>query len=360
MENTNTNRYATGVILSAMVVFFGGFVFIHGVFTAARSNAEFDMSYSMPRPKKALYNFFFGLEERELEYKEINPFKDKTAGGKAKTAGVGSHKDLPKIDTKKTDAKKAAQKNATTTVPKKTEVKVNIINADPQSPLVAGRASVEESIQTGGASAQGLAIAQAGVGVKRAVDTLSAAQWRSLVLGQPTKENVMKLIAGFNNKEVDSSTLYQIMNDLMQSSNTETQGLGLMIGENIPSLKSFSIVSDNYEKFDATTKKSADMYFMTYMQSSKLEILALALRSNDSQVVSRAAQVMVAGLEQVKSSQNTGAGRYDSGRGVVASNTSKSYTQFVAIFQDLVKSPDSTLAGLAQNALTQIQSLSNT
>lgn len=351
----NTNRYISGMFLAFSIIIFGGFYFFHGNLRTIRKNAEFDLSYSMPRPKGSLYNFIFGLEGREIERKEINPFKDKLAAAKNKTGVAGVRKDLPKIDAKKV----APAKPAVAAVQKKAEVKVNIVSAEPQKPLTSGR-TAEEAVPSGGLTPPVTTVSQGHGEAKKENDTLSAAQWRALVLGQPTKENVMKLISAFNNKEVEPTTLYLIMNDLMQSSNPETQGLGLMIGQNIPSLKSFSIVSDNYEKLDATTKKNADAYLMSYMQGSKLAILALALQSTDTQVVARAAQVMVAGLEQAKNGQGPTSMNRDDGRGVAASNTAKTYTQFISIFQNLIKSSDSNVAGLAQNALTKIQSLLNT
>lgn len=356
----HTNRYVTGMILAAAIIAFAGFFFLRGAVRTVR-HADFDMSYNMPRPKSALYNFFFGLEGREIERTEINPFKDKKDAKKLPDA-----KNAAKIDPKAQAAeaaKKAAQQKAAATaaaVQKKPEMKVTINNAAPTAPLVSGDLHPETQTQSGGGIGA-MPTAQANANNQAKADTLSAAQWRALVVGQPTKENVSKLINAFNNKEVDANTLYLIMNDLIQSSNTETQAMALVIAQAVPSLKSFSTVSTNYDKLDATNKKTADTYMMSYMSGSKLSILALALQSDDNQVVTHAAQVMVAGLEQAKNGQNAGGTRANSGgRGVVASGTKNTYSQFVSIFENLTKSGDSTVAGLAQNALTQIQSLSNT
>lgn len=358
----NTNRYVTGMILAAAIIAFGGFFFLRGAVRTIK-NSDFDMSYSMPRPKSALYNFFFGLEGREIERTEINPFKDKKADAKKLPDAKNAAKIDPKVQAQEA-AKKAAQQKAAAAAAaavKKPEVKVNVVNAAPSAPLQSGDLNPNTQVQTSGYVGGPVAgAAQTGEGKK---DTLSAAQWRALVVGQPTRENVTKLITAFNNKEVDSNTLHLIMNDLMQSSNADTQSMGLYIGQSIPSLKSFSVISMNYDKLDANNKKAADTILMSYMQNSKLSILAMALQSEDNQVVTHAAQVMVTGLEQAKGGQNNsnnGSVRTDGGRGVVASGTKNSYTQFVSIFQNLVKSGDSTVAGLAQNALTQIQSLSNT
>jgi len=352
------NRYVTGMILAAAIIIFGGFYFLRGAVKTV-SNAEFDMSYSMPRPKNALYNFFFGLEGREIDRQEVNPFKEKN--GTSQAAGV--RKDGPKIPAAAKTA--AAQKPAAKPViaaPAKPKLTVNATT--PAAESVRSSGEVSENNTQGGVNVMTTSypgVAQTGEEEKDK-DTLSAAQWRSLVVGQPTKENVMKLVAAFGAKDVDAGTLYTIMSDLMQSSNAETQSQGLLIGQSVPSYNSFSIVSVNYEKLDASVKKSADDYLAGYMQSSKLGILAMALQSENTQVVYHAAQAMVTGLTKVKSGQGTvtGGNRYDSVRGVVASSSGKSYSQFVSILQNLVTNGDSSVAGLAQSALTQIQALSNT
>ncbi|WP_413290080.1 hypothetical protein [Bdellovibrio sp. HCB337] len=357
---SNTNRYVSGMFLAAAIIAFGSFYFLRGAVKTVRQ-AEFDMSFSMPRPKSALYNFFFGLEGREINRKEINPFSNTDV----KTEAAGVRKDAPKIDPKKqAAAQKAAQKPILPAPPAaKPKVDVTVVG---EATATLGGDSVRsgEATQAPAPTNFQAQTTTVPVGAQTPVDKdgMSAAQWRALVVGQPTRANVLKLVSAFNNKQVDSAALYTIMNDLLQSSNPETQGLGLVIGQSVPSLRSFSIVSNSYDRLDPNVKKSADSYLATYMQTSRLSILALALQSDDSQVVLHAAQVMVAGLEKVKNGQtnpNDG-NRYDSGRGVVASGTGKTYTQFVSILQDLTTSGDSTIVGLAQNALTQIQSLSNT
>jgi len=356
----NLNRYVTGMILAATIFAFGGFYFLKGA-VRTMSQSEFDMSYNMPRPKSALYNFFFGLEGREIERTEINSFKDKKAEDKKLPTAANA----PKIDAKaQAAAQKLAQQNAAAkanaAAAKRSELKVNVVNAAPTSPLQSSELNQNQQMYgNGGSVGSALPAATNSQAAEAKKETLSGSQWRALVLAQPTKENVSKLLAAFNNKEVDSTTVFQIMNELMLNSNPETQSQGLFIGQSVPSLKSFSIVSTSYDKLDSENKKTAQNVLMSYMQGSRLSILALALQSEDNQVVTRAAQVMVAGLEQAKNGQTDGSIRANAGRGVVASGTS-AYSQFVSIFENLVKTGDSTVAGLAQNALTQIQSLSNT
>jgi len=355
----NTNRYLTGMALAAAAIVFGASMLLHGAAKTYRP-LEPDITYNMPRPKSnSLFSFLFGLDGRDIQYKEINPFKDKN-----KAAANGSvRKDLknaPKIDAKKAaDAKKNTAQKTATQDKKKPEVKVNVVEAPHHEGLGGDSANTNNDYQPGNNQyAPGANPADANGGNNAKDAGLSAAQWRALVLGQPTKQNIDKLVEAFNNKEVDAGTLYLIMNDLLQSSNSGSQSMGIYMAQSVPSLKSFSAVADNYDKLDSNNKKSADSYLATYMQGSRLSIMALALQSNDTVVVSRAVQVMVTGLQTAKNGGTTTSDPR-SGRGVTVSGTKNNYAQFIPILQNLEKSSDSSVAGLAQSALSQIQSLSN-
>lgn len=359
----NTDRYVTGLILTAGVVVFSGFYFLHGLMNTVRVVESQDVSYNMPRPKSALYHFFFGLDGREIQRKEIDPFKDKQAS--TSTAGGSVRKPGAKKDAAKTAPKATVAKSATAAeAAKKPQVKVNVIPKDAN----AGSGTTADGVAPRPANSgfAPKAQAQANAGPETPVDDtnkMSPSQWRALVVGQPTKENVAKLIAAFNEKEVDAATLYLIMNDLVQSSNADTQAQGLRIAQEVPSLRSFTVISTNYDKFDASVKKSADAYFLSYMQSSRLPILAMALQSEDTTVVHRAAQVMVTGLQTVKAGGTVVGTSTRPGRGVSAATnptTKTSYASFIPLFEQLEKNSDGTISSLAQNALAQLHALSNT
>jgi hypothetical protein len=361
----STDRYVTGLFLTAAIVVFSGCYFLRGLMNSVHTVESQEVNYNMPRPKSALYNFFFGLEGREIQRKEIDPFKDKqsstsTAGGSVRKA------DAKKDATKAAAAKATVAKNAAAAAAhKKPEVKVNVIPKDEKNGLSATADGVNPRPAASAAAAMAQAMNAAGAMPVADDDKvrLSPSQWRSLVVGQPTKENVAKLIAAFNEKEVDAGTLYMIMNDLEQSSNAETQVQGLTIAQQVPSLRSFTVTSSNYDKFDATVKRSADAYFLSYMQPSRLPILAMALQSEDNSVVHRAAQVMVTGLRTVKSGGAVADASSRPGRGVsglMNPPAKTSYANFIPLFEHLEKNSDSTISGLAQNALTQLQALSNT
>lgn len=363
----NTNRYVTGLTLTAGVVVISGVLFLQGLSTTVKAVVADEVNYSMPRPRSALYNFFFGLEGREVKRQEINPFKDQEA--KTSTAAGSVRKPDDKTAAAKAAAasaaaaKKAQAAQKTAQAAKKPEVKVNVVPKDSKNSI-----SSADGANRGGSGpiagpgyyGQGDTTTSGAPAKEVKNGGMSSSQWRSLISAQPTKENVAKLVKAFNEKEVDAATLYTIMDDLVQSSNSDTQNLGLMIAQEIPSLRSFTVISNNYEKLGAEPKKTADAYFLSYMQSSRLGILAMALQSEDADIVHRAAQVMVLGLQNAKSGTADPSSR--PGRGVTVAGTSKSsqFAQFIPLFQNLERNSDSAISGLAQNALSQLQALSNT
>jgi len=352
-----THKYIAGMVIAAAAIVCGGLSFLRGA-VKTYSQADPDISYSMPRPTRGpLYTLLFGLEGRELQYKEVNPFKDKktkAATSAANKSVRGDQKNAPKIN-----ANKQANAKASTPIPAphKPQVEVNVVNAN-ANPTTNGNKDTSTISTTGGGAAQIVNTVVVPLDGKKAKeDTLSPGQWRALIIGQPTKENINKLVDAFNNKEVDANTLYLIMNDLLQSSNSETQVAGLWLAQSVPSLKSFSTLSDNYDKLNPANKASADTYFLTYMQTSRLPILAMALKSSDVVTVQRAVHVMATGLQQVKNDPNSRENR--PARGVVGTGGTNAYTQFIPILQQLIQSADSSVSGPAQSALTQIQRMSN-
>lgn len=353
-----SQKYLTGMIIAIVAIACGGLSLLRGAIKGVTPN-EPDISYTMPRPKKGpLYTLLFGLEGREVQYKEVNPFKDKVAKDQKNTAKGsvrGDQKNAPKI-AKKDGVVKNAKAGVPIPAPKKPEVKVNVVNSDTGGGQSGARNS--DGLNPLYANSNpNLPSAPVSPDVAKTNEgALSPAQWRSLIVAQPTKENIAKLVEAFNGKEVDTNTFYLIMNDLLQSSNTDTQSAGLTLAQSVPSLKTFTVLNENYDRLSNTNKASADKYFLTYMQTSRLPILAMALKSSDASVVHRAALVMVTGLAQVKDTPGSKDNR--PARGIVASRDN-TYSQFIPILQQLIQSSDSSVAGLAQSALSQIQGLSN-
>lgn len=331
-------------------------VMIGGLGYALKSPAQAalataDVSYEMPRPKSFLAALFgFDLGDREINRKYVNPFDKKKEDVKKAAAKAAATPAAPKaVAQKKAEAKKTSE------VAKKSKVDVNVV-AGNTKPALAG-----SDIAAGGHGG-GAGNLEAGNGKNAAMsDTkkddksgMSADQWRALVSGQPTKENVDKLISAYFTKEVDDATFYTIVNDLLHNNKSETQALGLYAASATYSSQSFAVVASNYGQLSAENQTKAQTYLMGYASSGRSGALLGALKSTSAEVVELAAQVIIKGYQQATA--NTVAADPRTARGDTAktSNAVSDYSKFIPVFQQLAQSSDATIVGLANSALSQI------
>lgn len=306
-----------------------------------------DISFEMIRPKSILAALF-DLDGREVSRNYVNPFGNKKATEEAKTIPNTEDK-TKKAEAAKTAQKKAEEKKAED---KKPETEIRVVGAE------AGfKAGGADDINLGGAS--GGTVATGGAAgadnTKSATDKdkMSAAQWRSLVLGQPTKENVNKMVVAYMDKDLTDAEFYGIVNDLLKNSNTETQSLGLSAASSFYSSTAFSTVASNYKTLTTENQTTAMAYMLGFANAGRLAALASSLKSTNAEVVSLAAEVVVKGYNSAKSGTVTSSNRT---RGDAFANALTNYDQFREIFKTLSESSNSEIASTASSALSQIQS----
>ncbi len=346
--NTVTDRKFEIAIFAMAALLLGG---LGSLFKAPKSvsgSGDQDIVYEMPRPKNFV-SAGFDLNGREIDRDYINPFSKK------------AKKDEAKKDDKKTAAQAAADAKKKTAVAQKKaaaankpKVAVTVVNEKPTSTLP-GDSSAKSGGSYGGAGGvQGQANTK---NSNTATDTdsqkTSPDQWRALLSAQPTSENLSKLIAALVKGEVDQSTYNTIVADLLSSSKTDVQALGVYAANYSYSVSTFSLVAHKIDSLTGDTKTQAQGYLMSYTAGARLNILASALKSSDTETVVTAAEIVLQGYSQARAGvtqpSSTRPGRGDTGSSVA------NYTQFVAIFKTLASSNDAAIAGIAQTALGQIQ-----
>lgn len=345
-----TDRKLEMAIFATAAVFVAGLGYL---FKAPVQNvlANADVTYEMPRPKSFLAALF-DLGGREVSRKYVNPFEKKKAEEAKKTAEAKKATEAAKaaaVAAKKTDSKKSDPT-------KKPSVDINVVKADPTKRIF------DKDIGPGGRG--GVNFQMANNNNNKTDNSpnpkdkkITAEQWRSLVLGQPTQANVNKMVAAYMAGDMTDAEFYGITKELMHNSNTETQALGLSAVSSFYTTSAFSIVATNYSVFPTDVQTKADAYLLGYANTGRLGILASALKSSSADVVSMATQIVLKGYQAAKSSVGAGTeggSGSSSGSDVNVSSVS-SYTRFVAIFQTLAQSTDSEIAGLANSALSQIQ-----
>lgn len=307
---------------------------------------EIEVVYEMPRPKSILAALF-DLGDREISRDYKNPFEKKKADAKKAEAQANAQKPAAA----KTAAKAKANTKAPTEI-KKPSVDINVVGADD------ARAKLGEDIRVGDGNHNRQYTAETNGNNKQVAEQtktgLSGDQWRALLQAQPTKENVAKLIAAYESKEVDDQTFYTIVSELFRANKSDTQLLGLMALKGAYNAKSFAMAAQYHDQVAPEIQAPIQNYMMTYAASGRLPYLMSALQSSSADVVSAAAQVVMQGYAAAKAGTTLSDPR-DS-RGDVVANSVEGYSKFIPIFQLLAQSQDGEIAGLASAALSQIQS----
>ncbi|MGE5087313.1 MAG: hypothetical protein ACM3MG_13500 [Bacillota bacterium] len=342
-----TDKKLEIAIFATAAVFVAGLGYL---FKAPVQNvlATADVIYEMPRPKSFLAALF-DLGGRDVSRKYINPFEKKKAEEAKKAADAKKATEAAKVAA--VAAKKADGKKNDPT--KKPSVNVKVVQADPAKRLF------DKDIGYGGSG--GVTVQMANNTNNKADNSanpkdkkVTAEQWRSLVLGQPTQANVNKMVAAYMAGDMTDSEFYGIAKELMHNSNSETQALGLSAVSSFYTTSAFATVATSYSVFPTEVQTKADAYLLGYANTGRLGILASALKSSSTDVVSMATQIVLKGYQAAKS--NVGSGTSGSTPGSdVSVNAVSSYTRFVSIFQTLAQSSDSEIASLAISALNQIQ-----
>jgi hypothetical protein len=333
-------------IIAVAVVLIGG---LGNLFKAPVQRAlhNSELSFEMIRPKSILAALF-DLGGREVSRSYVNPFGNKKATEEAKTTPNTEDKTKAAAAATKTAQKKAEDKKDQD---KKPQTEIRVVDGSPT--FKAGA----DDISTGNGQGGAVETAAAGADAKKAAtdkDAMTAAQWRSLVLGQPTKENVNKMVMAYMDKELTDAEFYGIVKELLQNSNAETQSLGLSAASSFYSSTAFNTVASGYKNYTTENQTKAMAYLLGFANAGRLSALASSLKSSDEEVVSLAAEVVVKGYNSAK--EGTVSSQGNRSRGDAFENSLKNYTQFVTIFKELQSSSNSEIVSLATSALGQIQS----
>lgn len=333
--NFKENKLELGVVLLA-VVMTGGMMRLFG-FSTETSNQEVpEISYEMPRPKDDIAGEF-ALNGREIDRRHVNPF------GAAKK--VEPKKDMKPA--KVAAAPKKAAKPATSEggyFLRKKSADFNVVQKDNRG---MGENPFEGTAPKPDAYNPKRAVADTENADKDS-DVLSPAQWRALILGQPTKANVDKMVEALQKGKTDEATFDSVMTDLLKSQKKEEQGLALYGLSRVPTAKSFAVVAKEYDGLSTEIKPAAQQFLTSYSSAGKRPALKQALQSSDETVAYKAAQVVLNSLQNGGTVTTTDPRQ---SRGQNVATTASSYTGFASIFQGWAASSNPTLQGIASQIL---------
>lgn len=345
-------KFETAIVFLSVAVFGGIFYLAKGPVQAKLAAA--DVTYEMPRPKSFWADLFgLGLSDREIDRKYVNLFDKVKVEDKKNAQDKAAVKSVPVAAQTKVEGKKT-QEEAT----KKSKVDVNVVGEDRTAMSAEdlffsthGRSVAKyNGINTATASSSSEDVSRDKKG------GLTLEQWKSLLLGQPTRENIAKLMSAYVGQEVDDATYYSVVSDLLHENKPEVQDLGLYAAGSFFSATSFSVVARFFDQMNPDIQAKAHNYLMSYSVGRRSNLLLMVLNENNAVVVDLATQVILKAFEQSKGAANVEIDpRKLRGDGNSIASTAADFQKFVPIYQKLAYSSDSAIANIANSALQQMQ-----
>lgn len=309
-----------------------------------------EVSYEMPRPKAELVGEF-GLGDREIDRRYVNPFGKKKADDAKKAAAAG------KQPPAKAPAARPGYGVGVAYVPAHPSASFNVV--DKAKSGLSGDGA-DESNRNGPNADEPFANRTA-AGEEDPVNDgkLSPEQWRALLSANPTVENMKKLAEAFLKNEVDARTFYSIVEELVtykQSASKRTVGFyGLWM---VQTAKSFEFVTalltpapNQPSPLPDEAKSVAEGYLRGFASASRRNVLLQVLRTGDRAGKVKAAQIVQYALQaggHVDPREN-GSSRNGENQ---ASSASSKWTGFTSIFQTWASGGDAELQGIASQVLS--------
>lgn len=188
-------------------------------------------------------------------------------------------------------------------------------------------------------------------------EKLTADQWKSLVLSQPTQANILLLVEAQKNNEIDIDSFLQIAETLIRDNSEEKKKLGILALTSTLSAESFALAVKTQGTLGVELQKVLQDYLFSYNRPQGIMILDQVLKSTDVDVRNAAAQTITRAVEVIRSGQPLFSSASTRGsRGEASSTTSlTNYRRLLPTLQWLATNPSSGLTQWAQGLLSQLQ-----
>lgn len=315
---------------------------------------EQDVVYEMPRPKVSFLSALFSLGDREVERKYVNPFEKKKAATAKEAKAQEQNKKIPPV----VQSKKAAPKKISA-LPASKKVDVTVIPATERTSLgggdnwSAGNGNNLNNALAYSDNKQKANGAETGK-VEQQGDKMSGAQWRALILAEPTLENVQKMISAFRSGDLDSSSYYAIAEELFVDGRTERIEMAVALVKAAYTATSFTLAAQYVEQLPVEFQNDLNDFLASFAIASRFAALTGALQAKNPEVVEVALQVVMNGYAKAKLGQSVASDPRGE-RGDEKVTSVEEFNKFIPIFQTLSSSGNSIISSQALAALSQMQ-----
>ncbi len=374
MENTDKKMMAAG---SGVLVIMLLFSFIQTLRTAQNGKTldEF-LAVSMPRPIKEMI-LGFSLEGRtvirDIEGNVIGDLKVNKAEQKPKGSSTKAYADKGKKAKSPADAL-AAQKKAQIYERRRKEFQARVIEQAERyrkslnaQVVTAAYVEAETEYYAKQNTKKSDSVTPEDKDKKDKPEKMTSAEWRSLILTQPSQENMQKMIKALPAGEIELDTFLEISEALIKDNSQEKRRMGIWSLTSVYRQEAFIMSAHLAPDTDAASQKLLNEYLYNYNRAQTLIILEQVLKSADAVAAAAAAQAITKAIENIKSTTATGnttAAISDRGGGRTAGQppqaqqlTLSSYQRLIPTLKFVAEKNLNNLSQWAQNLLSQLQSV---
>lgn len=368
MESNKTRLFAAGAGVLAIMLMFS----VTQTLKTAQNSKSFDdfLNISMPRPIKD-FMLGFSLEGRNvirevegnlLGQTVVKKLKKKSAdsgtkalvdkGQKAKAASVAAARSRSQLNEQRRKAFQAR-------VIEQAERYRQSLRAQAPSEVDSREDSDYNSFKT---PKNSTTATPENKEKEKNGDALTAAEWKSLVLTQPTEDNVQKMIKALPANEIEMETYLEITEALLKDNSQEKRRMGVWALTSVYKQEAFTFAAHIAPDTDAATQKLLNDYMYNYNRTQTLGILEQVLKSQDSVGAAAAAQSITKAIENLKATptpQQVSNDRSGSRAGGISQQvqqlTLSSYKRLIPTLKIVADRNINNLSQWAQNLLSQLQ-----
>ncbi len=345
-------NYKWEILIGSTLSFMAMYLFYQLMTIKPRTVDPLDkISFEMIRPNSDIVSEF-SLDGREVDSRFVNPFVKKDLGGhsdsKHQKLKPPQAKNNKVTATKKTEKPKADEK-------KKTGISTKFYPAD----FVSGNTDTIDGNNyntrppvnsTPSANAHNNNPKAANAKKEDEKKKRSISEFADLLV-DPKTERIGALVTAIKNEEIAAGELQSFIGQMLKSDKSNVQSVGIYLAYYTPGYQGFSVVATNQETLNPEVKTYSEQFLTSFTQPSKLSVLAQALQSSDIKVVVKAGEVIISGLQKIKSGQAIDySARSNRGNNEVKSASVLGY--FLPIAENLKSSQNQTIASIG-NALSQ-------
>lgn len=314
-----------------------------------------DISFEMARPKNEIHDEF-SLNDREINESFVNPYVKKPAEQAKNVLPNNTSK------TKKDENKKNSQNSKQANNKRKTGISTRAISREKNRRFFTEQNDNETDV------ANYLEYQQPKTkkkSKKQKQEELnpnnenrkSVSDFADL-LTNPQPERINEFVNSVKKGEIPSDEMLTLVGQMIKSDNSQVQNSGIYICYYFPNVSTFGLVAAEFDHLSEGSHQYATEFLNSFQHPSKLPVLAQALQSNNTQIIIKAGEVIILGLQNIKNGQNiVSGGRTSRGNNEIQPASFLDY--FLSIAESLKSNPDQTVASLGTSLSSQLSQYSS-